>query len=139
MSRSLNRAMLIGNVGGDPELRTAAGGFRVASFSLATSRRGAARPGPAEKAEWHRIVAWKHLAEIAERHVRRGDRLFVEGRLEHRTWEDASGRTRHVTEIVALDLILLGGPRGARAQAVEWPPAPEPEAPRASLDDDLPF
>ncbi len=137
MSRSLNCAMLIGHVGGEPELRTTADGARVASFSVATSRRTRGPAGPAERTEWHRIIAWEALAETVQRLVRRGDRLFVEGRLEHRAWEDASGRMRYATEIVARDLILLGEPHGPPAESVTWPP--EPELPRASLEDDLPF
>jgi single-strand DNA-binding protein len=108
MSRSLNKAVLIGNVGADPEVRTTAGGSRVASFSLATSRRWTTRDGREhEKTEWHRVVAWDRLAEDVERFVRKGDRVYAEGRLEYRTWEDASGRTRYATEIVAQELIPL--------------------------------
>ncbi|HEX7050952.1 MAG TPA: single-stranded DNA-binding protein [Longimicrobiales bacterium] len=111
MSRSLNRAMLIGNVGADPEVRTTAGGNRVASFSLATGRRWTGRDGQAhERTDWHRIIAWDRLAELTERFVRRGDRVYVEGRIEYRSWEDSSGRTRYATEVIAGDLIPLGGP-----------------------------
>lgn len=110
MSRGLNRAVLIGNVGGAPEVRTAAGGRRIATFSLATSRRWTGRSGrEQEKTEWHRVVAWDRLAEIVERYVRKGDRLYVDGRLEYRSWQDGSGHTRHVTEIVAQEILLLSG------------------------------
>jgi len=109
MSRSLNKAVLIGHVGADPEVRTTAGGTRVATFSLATSRRWTTRDGREhEKTEWHRVVAWDRLAGDVERFVRKGDRVYAEGRLEYRTWEDASGRTRYATEIVAQELIPLG-------------------------------
>lgn len=131
MSRSLNRAVLIGNVGADPEVRTTAGGSRVASFSLATSRRWTTRTGrEQEKTEWHRVVAWDRLAEDVERFVRKGDRVYAEGRLEYRSWEDSSGRTRYATEIVAQELIPLGGSaerspdRGADRATGK---APEPE------------
>lgn len=116
MGRSLNQVLLIGHVGADPDVRTSPGGSRGASFSLATSRRWTDRDGQAhEKTEWHRVIAWERLAEIADRHVRRGSRLFVEGRLEYRTWEDAAGRARHATEVIARDLIPLDGPRGRTA------------------------
>lgn len=108
MSRSLNRVMLIGNIGVDPELRTTSSGARVAEFPLATHRRWTGRDGrDVEKTEWHRIIAWDGLADVAERYVKKGDRLFVEGRVEYRSWEDRSGRTRYATEITAQDLILL--------------------------------
>jgi len=113
MTRSLNTALLIGNVGADPDVRTTAGGVRVASFSLATGRRWTDPGGRAhERTDWHRIVAWDRLAEITERFVRKGERIFVEGRLEYRSWQDPSGQTRYATELVAQDLILLGGHGG---------------------------
>ncbi len=112
MSRSLNKAMLIGNVGADPEVRTTATGTRVASFSLATHRRWTDSQGQAhEKTDWHRIIAWDRLADVVERFVKRGDRLFVEGRIEYRSWEDPAGQTRFATEIIAQEVILLDGPK----------------------------
>jgi single-strand DNA-binding protein len=111
MSRSLNRAVLIGNVGGVPELRTTASGSRVATFSLATSRRWTDHTGRAqERTEWHRVVAWDPLAEVAARRLRKGDRVYLSGRVEYRSWDGPGGRRRHATEILAEDLILLGGP-----------------------------
>lgn len=124
MSRSLNKAMLIGNVGADPELRTTPGGRRVATFSLATGRRFATREGEQhEKTEWHRIVAWDRLAETAERSVRRGERVFVEGRIEYRSWEDNAGHTRYATEIFADDLVVVSA--SAEAPIPTWPPRDE--------------
>lgn len=112
MSRSLNKAMLIGNVGADPEVRTTATGTRVASLSLATHRRWTDGAGQArEKTDWHRIIAWDRLADVVERFVKRGDRLFVEGRIEYRSWEDSAGQTRYATEIIAQEVILLDGPK----------------------------
>lgn len=112
MNRSLNKAMLIGHVGADPEVRTSAGGKRVATLSLATDRRWTDRSGVShQKTEWHRVIAWDRLADVAERFVKRGDRLFVEGRLEYRSWEDPTGRTRYATEVIADDLIPLDGTR----------------------------
>lgn len=114
MSKCLNKAVLIGRVGSDPDVRTTASGARVASFSLATGRRWRGPDGERrEHTDWHRIVAWDRLAETVERFVKKGDRLFLEGRIEYRDWEDSAGRTRHATEIIAQDLVLLGAPAGA--------------------------
>src|SRR3954468_23010670 len=105
MSRSINKAVLIGHAGADPELRTTSGGNRVATFSMATSRRSRARTDGQERAEWHRVVAWDALAQVVERSVRKGDRVYVEGSLEYRSWQDSAGRTRVVTEINAQEVI----------------------------------
>lgn len=107
MSRSLNKAVLIGNVGADPDLRTAASGARVASFSVATTRRWSAGGTDHEKTEWHRIVAWDALAELVERSLRKGDRVFIEGRLEYRFWESPAGRKRYATEVIAEGVMPL--------------------------------
>ena len=119
MSRSLNKVTLIGNLGNDPEVRATSGGNRVATFSLATSR---SWNGPAgdrqEKTEWHRCVVWNtktsQLADIVEKYVKKGDKLFVEGRIEYRQWQDKEGQTRYSTEINVRELIMLSGrPGGA--------------------------
>jgi single-strand DNA-binding protein len=113
VARSLNKATLIGNLGADPDIRTTGGGTKVAEFSVATSRRWNDRNGQQqEKTEWHRIVAWSALADIAERYLRKGDRVYVEGEIQYRSYEDKDGNTRYVTEIVARDLIMLGGREG---------------------------
>src|SRR5687767_13078367 len=110
MARSLNKAMLIGNVGQDPEIRTIPSGSRVAQFSVATSRRWNDRSGQQqEKTEWHRIVAWEKLVEIIERYVKKGDRIYVEGEIEYRQYQDKDGVTKYTTEIRARDVVLLGG------------------------------
>ena len=117
MSRSLNKVTLIGNLGNDPEVRSTTGGNRVATFSLATSRSwndaGGARQ---EKTEWHRCVVWNtknsQLADIVERYVKKGHKLYVEGRIEYRQWQDKDGQTRYSTEINVRELIMLGGGRG---------------------------
>src|ERR1041385_2713606 len=114
MSRSLNRVQLIGNLGADPEVRSIANGNRVANFSLATSRQWTGTSGDKqEKTEWHRVVLWNNkgskLADIAERYCKKGDKVFVEGSIEYRTWQDKEGQTRYTTEIIARELILLSG------------------------------
>ncbi|HEY0972757.1 MAG TPA: single-stranded DNA-binding protein [Gemmatimonadales bacterium] len=116
MSRSLNKVTLIGNVGADPEVRSTSGGNRVATFSLATSRTWTGPAGDRqEKTEWHRCVVWNaknsSLADIVERYVKKGDKLYVEGRIEYRQWQDQNNQTRYSTEINVRELIMLGGGR----------------------------
>lgn len=160
MSRSLNKVTLIGNLGNDPEIRTTTGGNKVANFSLATTRQWNSASGEKqEKTEWHKCIAWNQgsrgtgLADIVERYVKKGDKLYVEGRIEYRQYQDKENQTRYVTEINVREILLLGGRGGgagadsegaspARAKAAaggkggdfeEFPNALEPE------DDDLPF
>ena len=116
MARSLNKAMIIGNVGSDPEIRTVSNGGRVAQFSVATSKRWNDRNGQQqEKTEWHRIVAWDkpfNLVDIIERYVKKGDRIYVEGEIEYRQYQDNNNQTKYITEIRARDVVLLGGKGG---------------------------
>ena len=117
MSRSLNKVTLIGNLGNDPEVRSTTGGNRVATFSLATSRTwNDAAGAKQEKTEWHRCVVWNtkgsQLADIVEKYVKKGDKLYVEGRIEYRQWQDKEGQTRYSTEINVRELIMIGGKGG---------------------------
>ena len=117
MSRSLNKVMLIGNLGADPEVRSTTNGSRVATLSLATSRQWTSQGGEKqEKTEWHRVICWNNkgaqLADLAEKSMKKGNRIYVEGRIEYRTWEDREKQTRYVTEIIAREVILLSS-RGA--------------------------
>ena len=142
MSRSLNKVMLIGNLGSDPEVRATPGGNRVAQFSLATSRTWNDQSGVRqEKTEWHRCVVWNtkasQLADIVERYVKKGDKIYVEGRIEYRQWQDKDGQTRYSTEINVRELLLLGGRReghegdaesGSGYQAPQRRAAPAPAA-----------
>jgi len=117
VSRSLNKVTLIGNLGNDPEVRSTTGGNRVATFSLATSRTWNDQSGAKqEKTEWHRCVVWNtkgsQLADIVEKYVKKGDKLYVEGRIEYRQWQDKDGQTRYSTEINVRELIMLGGGGG---------------------------
>ncbi len=160
MSRSLNKAILIGNLGADPEVRSTSNGSRVATLSVATSRQWKNQAGEKqEKTEWHRVVLWNNkgstLADIAERYCKKGDKVYVEGSIEYRSWQDREGQTRYTTEITARELILLSG-RGDGAESSFSPAgkvgagataaAPKgtesfedfPEALDAE-DDDLPF
>ena len=130
MSRSLNKIMLIGNLGADPEVRTTNNGSRVASFSVATSRQWTTQGGEKqEKTEWHRCVAWNAsrgtgLADTIEKYLKKGDRVYVEGRIEYRSYEDKEKQTKYVTEINVRELVMLsgrsdatGGEGGARRSA----------------------
>ncbi|MEA2761017.1 MAG: single-strand DNA-binding protein [Gemmatimonadaceae bacterium] len=117
MSRSLNKVMLIGNLGSDPEVRSTTGGNRVASFSLATSRSWNSPNGEKqEKTEWHRCVVWNTkgtgLADVVEKYCKKGDKIYVEGRIEYRQWQDKENQTRYSTEINVRELLMLGGGKG---------------------------
>lgn len=106
----VNKALLLGNVGKDPEVRTTASGQSVASFSLATSRRWKDRDGnKQEQTEWHNVVAWGKLADVVSKYVTKGSKLYIEGRIETQSWEDkASGAKKYKTQIVAEFLTMLG-------------------------------
>jgi single-strand DNA-binding protein len=137
VSRSLNKVMLIGNLGSDPEVRSTTGGNRVASFSLATSRQwNGANGEKQEKTEWHKCVVWNvrgtGLADVVEKYCKKGDRLYVEGRIEYRQWQDKEGQTRYTTEVNVRDMVMLGGPRGADFEA-EVPARSRPAAARATV------
>lgn len=117
MSRSLNKVTLIGNLGADPEIRTTSNGSKVAQFSLATGRQWTTPSGEKqEKTEWHKCVAWNGkgsgLADVIERYVKKGDKIFVEGRIEYRQYEDKDKQTKYVTEINVREILLLGGGKG---------------------------
>lgn len=154
MSRSLNKVMIIGNVGGDPEVRATSSGARVAKVSVATNRSWQGRDGQTqEKTEWHRLTFFGRLADIVEQYVKKGDRLYVEGRLEYSQTTDDQGQVRYWTDIVVNEMVMLGSGTGAGAsgdfggrpsagstsggfgggsQPASSPPLSEP-------DDDLPF
>jgi single-strand DNA-binding protein len=126
----LNKVTLIGNLGNDPEIRSTTGGNRVASFSLATSRSWNNQQGEKqEKTEWHKCVVWNskgsQLADIVERYVKKGDKIYVEGRIEYRQWTDKEGQTRYMTEINVRELLMLGGGRGASSEGSDGESHPQ--------------
>jgi len=141
VSRSLNKVMLIGNLGADPEVRSTNNGTRVATLSLATSRQWTTQGGEKqEKTEWHRCVVWNTrqsgLADVVEKYLKKGDRVYVEGRIEYRTWQDREGQTRYTTEVNVRDLVMLSGrgdggagaaPSGDRAEKGRRAAAPPAE------------
>lgn len=135
---ALNKVLLIGNVGRDPDVRHLEGGASVASFTLATTERFRERGSGETKeiTEWHNIVAWRQLADLAENFIRKGSQIFVEGRIRSRSWDDQNGQKRYITEILADSIQLLGRksdspiPTGG-AYTDPGAPAPAP-APRAA-------
>ena len=137
MSKSLNKVQLIGNLGKDPELKYTSAGVAVATFSIATSDSWKDQEGNLqERTEWHNIVAWRKLAEICGEWLKKGKRIYIEGRLQTRNYEK-DGVKRYITEIVADQMIMLdGGPRSSNGGSE--PEAPSSEAVPAK-EDDLPF
>lgn len=112
---SLNKVMLIGNLGKDPEVRAIPSGAKVANFSIATTENYNDKNGQrVEKTEWHNIVMWRGLAEVAEKYLKKGSQIYVEGRLQTRSWDDQNGQKKYMTEIVADNMVMLGRPGGNR-------------------------
>jgi single-strand DNA-binding protein len=113
MRRGLNRVMLIGNLGRDPEMRFTPSGKPVTSFSLATNRNWVSADGERhDETEWFNVVAWGNLAEICNQHLSKGQKVYVEGRLQTRSWEDEKGQKHFRTEVVANEMIILTGRPG---------------------------
>lgn len=113
MARGVNKVILVGNVGQDPEVRSTSSGTKVANVSLATTRQWSGQDGEQqEQTEWHRLVFWDRAAEIIEEYVSKGDKLYVEGQIQYRQWEDDEGRTRYSTDIRVREFVMLGSPRG---------------------------
>ncbi len=153
MAKSVNKVILIGNLGKDPEVKFTPNGVPVAKFSLATNERYKDKAGEwQDRTEWHNIVAWQRLAEIVGEYVKKGSKIYIEGRLQTSSWEDKqSGEKKYRTEIVAQDLVLLSGrseadgegrtSRGASAASSSFDQRPaQQEAPAAEItDEDIPF
>ena len=116
MGRSVNKVILVGNAGRDPDVQTTAGGSKVAHVSLATTRRFPRNGGYEDRTEWHRLTLWNRLAELAEEYVHKGDRLYIEGRMEYDTYEK-NGVTIPTAQVNVRELVLLGTPNGRAADA----------------------
>ena len=110
MSSSVNKVILIGNLGKDPEVRHLESGVGVANFSIATSENYKDRKtgDRVTQTEWHNVVLWRGLADVAEKYLKKGDKIYIEGKLRTRTWQDQQGNNRYTTEIVADNLTMLG-------------------------------
>ena len=140
----INKAILVGRLGADPEVRYTPSGVAVANFNIATSEEWRDKDSgeKKERTEWHRIVAWSKLGEICGEYLSKGRQVYIEGRIQTRSWEDRDGNKRYTTEIIASDVQFLGGrdagpgdrvEGGAQASRFESSPINAPE------DDDIPF
>lgn len=139
---SVNKAIVLGNIGRDPEVRYSASGLAVCNLSIATTRKWKSKDGEAqEETEWHRVVFYDRLAEVADEYLGKGSAVYVEGRLKTRKWQDKDGIDRYTTEIVGEHMQMLGGRDSA--QTAQKPAAQKPAAKKAdsfdSMDDDIPF
>ena len=154
MSGSVNKVMLIGNLGKDPDFKMTPGGQGVARFSLATTERFTDKSGQRQdKTEWHNIVAWGKTAEIAEKYLRKGKSVYIEGKIQYKQWDDKDGNKKYMTEIMALNLQMLGSPQDSQGGGGSRPPessgpsrggyTPEPPMPDSNpgggVEEDLPF
>jgi single-strand DNA-binding protein len=145
MANGLNKAILIGNLGKDPEMRYTPSGLGIANFNIATSETWNNKEGAKEtRTEWHRIVAFGKLAEICGEYLSKGKQVYIEGRIQTRDWEDKDGNKRYTTEIVANQMLMLGsrdagdaarsqGGGGGGGGGFQGAPGPGPQ------DDDIPF
>jgi single-strand DNA-binding protein len=144
MSRgTVNKILLIGRLGADPEVRYAPSGSAVANFTMATNRSYKDREGNfQEQTDWHRIVAWTRLAEFSKQYLHKGMRVYVEGRVQYRDWQDQNGVKRNTTDIIANDIQILES-LGARDEGLEDAKTPEelnvPEDLETTEDDSVPF
>jgi single-strand DNA-binding protein len=143
---SVNKVILVGNVGKDPEVRHLEGGASVASFPLATSETYKNKSGEkVTTTEWHNIVAWRGLAEISEKYVRKGSQIYIDGRIRTRSYDDKDGNKRYITEIIADTLRLLGKKSDSEGSPAESSYDPDKASPGSDLSndqseqDDLPF
>ena len=155
MARGINKVILVGNLGQDPETRSTPGGTTVTNIRVATSEswRDKQSGEMKEQTEWHTVVLWNRLGEIAGEYLKKGSQVYIEGRLRTRKWQDKSGKDRYSTEIVASEMQMLGGRGGGGGgAAAESRDSRDPadEAPRggegrggssqaADFDDDIPF
>jgi single-strand DNA-binding protein len=136
--RSINKVTLIGNLGKDPELRYTSSGVAVATFSLATNESWKDQDGNLQdKTQWHNIVAWKKLAEICGEYLKKGAKVYLEGRLQYRTYDDKNGVKKYITEIVLEEMLMLDS-RGGAGVTSEAPQS-HADAPAAEKGEDLPF
>lgn len=139
---SVNKVILIGNVGKDPDVRYVDTNTAVATFTLATTERGytlANGTKVPDRTEWHNIVLWRGLAEVCEKYVRKGDRLYIEGKIRTRSYDDQKGVKRYITEIYADNMEMLSAPRQNTAVPANTPQGNTSAAPIKADDTDLPF
>jgi single-strand DNA-binding protein len=139
MSRGLNKVMIIGHLGRDPEMRYTPSGRPVTSFSVATSRNWTTAEGERRsETEWFNVVAWGNLAEICNQYLKKGQQVYIEGRLQTRRWEDESGNKRSSVEVVAREMIMVGERREKTEGETESGAEAEINFPRSD-EDEFPF
>ena len=151
MARGVNQVILIGNLGQDPESRTTPGGTTVTNIRIATTDSWTDKASGEKKdqTEWHTVVMWSRLGEIAAEYLRKGSQVYIEGRLQTRKWQDKQGNDRYTTEVVASDMQMLGGRGGGATQETRdtretgggkaAASAPAGAGAAAEFDDDIPF
>lgn len=147
MSGSVNKVIIVGNLGRDPEIRHMQNGGKVANLSIATSERWKQNGEQKERTEWHRVTIWSEpLVKVAENYLRKGSKVYIEGQLETRKWQDQSGNERYTTEVVLRpyhsDLTMLDGPSGDRQQSQDsghGQSAPQGGGYGGGMNDDIPF
>ena len=147
MARGVNKAIILGSLGQDPDIRYTAGGAAVANISIATNEQWKDKESGEmqERTEWHRVVFFGRLAEIVGEYLRKGSQVYVEGRIQTRKWQDKEGKDRYTTEIVANEMQMLGSKSGGTTASFDQ--SPQQSAPAASseksstddFDDDIPF
>ncbi len=141
MAGGVNKVILVGHLGADPEMRYTGNGVPVANLRLATSESWKGKDGQKEeRTEWHRVVVWSKLAELAGQYLTKGRQIYVEGRLQTRSWDDKDGNKRYTTEVVANNIQFLGSRDGAgtgKDMPPDLPPPPDMSGPGS--DDDIPF
>lgn len=147
MARGVNKAIILGNLGRDPEVRYTTNGTAVCNLAVATSEQWKDRQSgqQQEHTEWHRVVLWARTAEVAGQYLQKGSKVYIEGQLRTRKWQDQSGNDRYSTEIVARDLQMLGGGNGSQggsqgaANAEQPDKSPDFGGAPADFDDGIPF
>ncbi len=151
MARGINKVILIGNLGQDPEVKYMPSGGAVCNITVATTESWTDRDsgGKQERTEWHRVVLFRRLAEVAGEYLRKGSKVYIEGRLQTRKWQGQDGQDRYTTEVIANDMQMLDGRGGGTAAfetqqtATEKPPrsasSPPASTPTDDFDDDIPF
>lgn len=138
----MNKVMLIGNVGAEPEVRYVEQGVAVARLRLATTERGYTLQNGTQvpdHTDWHNIILWRKLAEIVEKYVHKGDKLYIEGRVRYSTYDDKQGQRRYMTEIWADNMEMLTPKANSNTGAVVNEPAPAPQGEESGSDNQLPF
>lgn len=136
---SVNKVILLGNLGADPELRHTSGGQSVCELSVATNEKWTDKSGQKqEKTEWHRVVVWGKVGENCAKYLKKGSQAYLEGKLQTRSWEDKDGNKRYTTEVNAFTVQFLGG-GGSKSSGNNYRSDSGPSGGRPRMDDDIPF